>query len=131
MMCLGNYDRRAGGQYVDKRRVGGCTCMLTCGDASVADGDAENKDKARDLVDLESSNNAKVREGVAPPRFCFFFLPALRAGRGAALRPPPFPVRPPRGSRTPRGNGGPQSGFVGQNLVFWIIAFLCLRRHFW
>ena len=43
--------------------------MLTCGDASVADGDAENKDKARDLVDLESSNNAKVREGVAPPQY--------------------------------------------------------------
>ena len=102
--------------------------MLTCGDASVADGDAENKDKARDLVDLESSNNnAKVREGVAPPRFCFCFPPRAESGPGSSPPPPPFPVRPPRGGRTPRGNGGPQSGFVGQNLVFWIIA-LCFRK---
>ena len=50
--------------------------------------------------------------------------PALRAGRGAALRPPPFPVRTPRGGRTPWGSGGPQSGFVGQNLVLWVIALL-------
>ena len=76
--------------------------MLTCGcHRSVADGDAENKDKARDLVDLESSNNAKVREGVAPPRFCFFFLPALRAGRGAALRPPPSLCAPPGAAEHP------------------------------
>ena len=103
--------------------------MLTCGDASVADGDAENKDKARDLVDLESSNNAKVREpGVAPPRFCFCFPPRAESGPGSSPPPPPFPVRPPRGGRTPRGNGGPQSGFVGQNLVFWIIAFLLQAR---
>ena len=40
---------------------GGCSCMLTCGDASVADG--ENKDKATDLVDLvSSSEQRKVRE---------------------------------------------------------------------
>ena len=105
--------------------------MLTCGDASVADGDAENKDKARDLVDLESSNNAKVREGVAPPRFCFFFPPRAESGPGSSPPPPPFPVRPPRGGRTPRGNGGPQSGFVGQNLVFWIIAFVQGIKNTW
>ena len=63
-----------------------------------------------------------TREGVAPPRFCFFFPPRAESGPGSSPPPPPFPVRPPRGSRTPRGNGGPQSGFVGQNLVFWIIA---------
>ena len=31
-------------------------------------------------------------------------------------------MRTPRGGRTPWGSGGPQSGFVGQNLVLWVIA---------
>ena len=100
-----------------------CTCMLTCGDASVADGDAENKDKARDLVDLVSSSNEKYARRSRASSFLFFFPPRAESGPGSSPPPPPFPVRPPRGSRTPRGNGGPQSGFVGQNLVFWIIAF--------
>ena len=54
--------------------------MLTCGcHRSVADGDAENKDKARDLVDLESSNNnAKVREGVARPCLTFSQVQSAR-----------------------------------------------------
>ena len=94
--------------------------MLTCGDASVADG--ENKDKARDLVDLVSSSNEKYARRSRASSFLFFFPPRAESGPGSSPPPPPFPVRPPRGSRTPRGNGGPQSGFVGQNLVFWIIA---------
>ena len=101
---------------------GGCSCMLTCGDASVADG--ENKDKATDLVDLVSSSNEKYARRSRASSFLFFFPPRAESGPGSSPPPPPFPVRPPRGGRTPRGNGGPQSGFVGQNLVFWIIAFL-------
>ena len=109
-------------QYVDEGRVGGARACLHAETPASLTGTRRTKARPGTSSISRSSNNAKVREGVAPPRFCFFFLPALRASRGAALRPPPFPVRPPRGGRTPRGNGGPQSGFVGQNLVFWIIA---------
>ena len=74
--------------------------MLTCGDASVADG--ENKDKARDLVDLVSSSNEKyARRSRASSFLFFFFLPALRAGRGAALRPPPSLCAPPGAAEHP------------------------------
>ena len=48
--------------------------MLTCGcHRSVADGDAENKDKARDLVDLVSSSNEKYARRSRASSFLFFF----------------------------------------------------------
>ena len=62
-------------QYVDNGRVEGCTCMLTCGDASVADGDAENKGKARDLVDLEVEQRNKCAKESRLLVFVFFPSP--------------------------------------------------------
>ena len=37
-------------------------------------------------------------------------------------------MRTPRGGRTPWGSGGPHSGFIGQNLVLWVIAFKLVKR---
>ena len=47
--------------------------MLTCGDASVADGDAENKGKARDLVDLEVEQQRKSARRSRTSSFLFLF----------------------------------------------------------
>ena len=46
------------------------------------------------------------------PRFQLTYQQACLV-HGSSPPPPPFPVRPPRGGRTPRGNGGPQSGSLG------------------
>ena len=88
---------------------GGCSCMLTCGDASVADG--ENKDKARDLVDLVSSSNEKYARRSRASSFLFFFPPRAESGPGSSPPPPPFPVRPPPGRQNTQGQRWPAVGF--------------------
>ena len=110
-------------QYVDEGRVGGARACLHAETPASLTGTRRTKTRPGTSSISSRATTQKCAKESHLLVF-FFFPPRAESGPGSSPPPPPFPVRPPRGGRTPRGNGGPQSGFVGQNLVFWVIAFV-------
>ena len=104
-------------QYVDEGRVGGARACLHAETPASLTGTRRTKTRPGTSIS-RSSNNAKVREGVAPPRFCFCFPPRAESGPGSSPPPPPLPCAHPPGRQNALGQRCPAVGFCRPNSGF-------------
>ena len=88
-------------QYVDEGRVGGARACLHAETPASLTGTRRTKTRPGTSSISSRAATQKCAKESHLLVFVFFFLPALRAGRGAALRPPPSLCAPPGAAEHP------------------------------
>ena len=87
-------------QYVDEGRVGGAGACLHAETPASLTGRTKTRPGTSRCRGRATTTQKCAKESHLLV-FVFFFLPALRAGRGAALRPPPSMCAPPGAAEHP------------------------------